>query len=265
MAKTLRTHDLISMKQAGEKIACLTSYDASFARLQEEAGVDVLLVGDSLGMVLQGATTTLQVNIYDMIYHTSMVSRVCQRPLIITDMPFMSYQSAAQALGNAGRLIAEGGAHMVKLEGGKPVLAAIEKIVANGIPVCGHLGLTPQSIHELGGYKVQGKTEESVKKMLNEAKMLEQAGIKALVFECIPSPVAKMITDELSIPTIGIGAGVDCDGQVLVAQDMLGMSQKQPVFCKDFLSGNDSILAAFKAYVTSVKDKSFPEKEHGFD
>lgn len=265
MSKQLRIHDLINMKQAGEKIACLTSYDATFAKLQEQANLDVLLVGDSLGMVLHGCKTTLQVSMADMIYHTRLVSHVTSQPLIISDMPFMSYQNSSQALGNAARLVAEGGAHMVKLEGSELILDSVQLIVNSGIPVCGHLGLTPQSIHELGGYKVQGKTDEDAEALLEQAKALEQAGVSCIVLECIPQKVAATISNNLGIPTIGIGAGVDCDGQVLVTYDMLGMTEKQPSFSKNFLIDQDSILTAFKCYVKAVKDKTFPAAEHGFN
>ena len=264
MSKTIRIGDLIAMKQAGEKIACLTAYDASFARLQEAAGIEVILVGDSLGMVLQGHDTTLKVSIADMIYHTRMVSNGCQRPLIISDMPFMSYTTPAQALGNAGRLIAEGGAHMVKLEGGESVLECVRRICENGIPVCGHLGLTPQSIHAIGGYRVQGRTTESAQQLQRDAQALVEAGISCLVLECVPAKLAATISRSVSIPVIGIGAGMDCDGQVLVAHDMLGMAGKQPSFSRNFLSTRDSIQAAFAAYVEAVKAGTFPDESNSF-
>lgn len=264
MTAPIRTTDLLSMKAAGEKIACLTSYDATFARLQEQAGVDMLLVGDSLGMVLQGDNTTLKVTLADMIYHSRMVSQGCQRPLIISDMPFMTYNSPAQALGNAARLIAEGGSHMVKLEGGELIAECVHRICEHGIPVCGHLGLTPQSIHTIGGYRVQGKTAETAEQLRHDASVLEQAGISCLVLECVPAMLAASVSESLSIPVIGIGAGVDCDGQVLVAHDMLGMTAKQPGFSRNFLADENAVLDAFAAYVSAVKNKTFPEASHSF-
>lgn len=264
MTRLVRVKELKAMKQTGEKIACLTSYDACFARLQEQAGVDVLLVGDSLGMVLHGEETTLGVSMADMIYHTRMVSRAVSSPLIISDMPYQSYNSPSTGLENAQRLVAEGGAHMVKLEGGQPILETVASICGHGIPVCGHLGLTPQSINEPGGYRVQARTEEAAEQLRQDAIALEQAGASCLVLECIPAKLAVEISDELSIPTIGIGAGIDCDGQVLVAHDMLGMSPRLAKFCKDFLKDNDSIVDAFAAYVVAVKNKSFPANENSF-
>ncbi len=260
----MRPADLISMKQSAEKIACLTSYDATFARLQEKAGVDVLLVGDSLGMVLQGNDTTLGVTMDDMIYHSRIVSAAVNEPLIITDMPYMSYSTVEQALQNASRLVNEGGAQMVKLEGGQAVLDIVACLHEKGIPVCGHLGLMPQSIDEMGGYRVQARTEEAANQLRQDALALEQAGIRCLVLECIPASVAAAVTAELSIPTIGIGAGIDCDGQVLVAHDMLGMSPKLATFCRDFLQENGSIANAFAAYVNAVKARSFPALENSF-
>ncbi len=265
MSRQISITVLRQMKQASEKIACLTAYDASFARLQDEAGIDVILVGDSLGMVLQGADTTLSVRIADMIYHTRMVSAGCQRPLIITDMPFMSYATPAQALGNAARLVAEAGAHVVKLEGGESIAETAALIVEHGIPVCGHLGLTPQSIHQIGGYRLQGNTEKTAAQLRKDAQLLEQTGVSCLVLECVPSALAAEVSQSLSIPVIGIGAGSDCDGQVLVAHDMLGMTSRQPKFSKNFLEGKDSVLAAFKDYVRAVKDKSFPEAAHSYE
>ncbi len=260
----MRPADLMTMKQAAEKIACLTSYDATFARLQEQAGVDVLLVGDSLGMVLHGNDTTLGVTMDDMVYHSRLVSAAVNEPLIITDLPYMSYASAEQALQNASRLVQEGGAQMVKLEGGQAVLDTVARLHENGIPVCGHLGLMPQSIEEMGGYRVQARTEAAANQLRQDALALEQAGISCLVLECIPASVAAAVTAELSIPTIGIGAGIDCDGQVLVAHDMLGMSAKLATFCRDFLTDNSSIADAFAAYVNAVKARDFPAPENSF-
>lgn len=264
MSRALSSRNLREMKQAGEKIATLTAYDASFAKVMDEQGVDVILVGDSLGMVIQGADTTLSVSVNDIIYHTRTVSQVCQRPLIIADFPFMSYTTPAQALGNAARMMSQGGAHMVKLEGGEPMLETVHKLDSQGIAVCGHLGLTPQSIHKLGGYRVQGRTNDEYDQILKDAVALEQAGVSALVLECVPSALAKEVTGKLSIPTIGIGAGADCDGQVLVLHDMLGISSLAPKFSRNFLTGNDSIQEAIAAYVAAVKSGEFPREDQQF-
>lgn len=253
------------MKTSAEKIACLTAYDASFARLEDEAGVDFLLVGDSLGMVLQGSDTTLKVTMADMIYHTRLVSAVTTRAIIVSDMPFMSYNTPAQALGNAGRLITEGGAQMVKLEGGSELTETIKLITQHGIPVCGHLGLTPQSIHKIGGYRVQARSNEAAKKLKEDAVALQQAGAECLVLECVPAALAADITRALEIPVIGIGAGTDCDGQVLVVYDMLGITARQPKFSKNFLTGKESVADALRTYVEDVKNKTFPAAIHTYD
>jgi len=255
---------LKQMKSTGEKIACLTSYDASFAKLQDESGVDVLLVGDSLGMVLHGDETTLKVTMTDMIYHTRLVSKACQRAFVISDMPYKSYTSATQAMDNARRLVSEGNADMVKLEGGEEVSEAVSKITQDGIPVCGHLGLMPQSIHELGGYRVQAKTEAEAQKLKQDAISLQACGADCLVLECVPAIVAAEVSDMLDIPVIGIGAGGDCDGQVLVVYDMLGLSDKEFKFSKDFLVGKGSIADAIKDYVAAVKNNSFPSASHSY-
>jgi len=265
MTKKNTVTTLKQMKSEGEKIACLTSYDASFAKLQDEAGVDLLLVGDSLGMVLQGSDTTLNVTIADMIYHTRLVSSVTQRAIVVSDMPFMSYSTPAQALGNAARLVSEAGAQVVKLEGGEELSETIRLMAQHGIPVCGHLGLTPQSIHKIGGYRVQAKSNEAADKLKQDAKALQQAGAVCLVLECVPSAVATDVTQSLDIPVIGIGAGLDCDGQVLVVYDMLGLTEKQPRFSKNYLIGKDSIAEAIKTYVDDVKNKSFPSSAHAYD
>ncbi len=265
MIKKVTTKTLKQMKQAGEKIACLTSYDASFARLQDEAGVDVLLVGDSLGMVLHGDETTLNVTMTDMVYHTRLVSKVCQRAFVISDMPYKSYTSPAQALENAKRLVNEGGADMVKLEGGAKISESVALITQQGIAVCGHLGLMPQSINELGGYRVQAKTGEEAEKLKQDALVLQQAGADCLVLECVPAKVGAEVSKILNIPVIGIGAGSDCDAQVLVVYDMLGLSSKQMKFSKNFLEGKDSISDAIKSYVDDVKNKLFPAAVHTYD
>jgi 3-methyl-2-oxobutanoate hydroxymethyltransferase len=246
----------------GEKIAMLTCYDASFAKLMEHAGVDALLVGDSLGMVLQGGSDTLDVSMQDMEYHTRCVANGADNTLIIADMPYGSDNNPTHALPNAHRLMAAG-AHMVKLEGAK--IEVVKHLVANDIPVCGHLGFTPQSVHELGGYKVQGRDEASASQMLQDALALQQAGVSMLVLEMVPAALAKTLTDALAIPTIGIGAGPHCDGQVLVVQDMLGIYPgKTPRFARNFLADADSVQTALRHYVQAVKDGSFPNATHSF-
>ena len=263
MRITLNT--LHKMAQDGEKITVLTCYDASFAGLLENAGVEVLLVGDSLGMVLQGHESTLPVTLADMAYHTRCVARGSKRAFIVADMPFGTFQvSPQQTFDNAAQLMAAG-AHMVKLEGGEAVVESVDFLTERGIPVCGHLGLTPQSVHQLGGYRVQGKGDRQAKRLIQEAKMLEQAGAGMLVLEAVPAALAKQVTAKLAIPTIGIGAGVDCSGQVLVLHDMLDVSPgKKLKFVKNFLQGRNSVQAAIEAYVKEVKAKSFPGPEHSF-
>lgn len=263
MRITLNT--LHKMAQDGEKITVLTCYDASFAGLLENAGVEVLLVGDSLGMVLQGHESTLPVTLADMAYHTRCVARGSKRAFIVADMPFGTFQvGPQQTFDNAVQLMAAG-AHMVKLEGGETVVESVDFLTERGIPVCGHLGLTPQSVHQLGGYRVQGKGERQAKRLIQEAKMLEQAGAGMLVLEAVPAALAKQVTAKLAIPTIGIGAGVDCSGQVLVLHDMLDVSPgKKLKFVKNFLQGRNSVQAAIEAYVKEVKAKSFPGPEHSF-
>ncbi len=262
-AITLTT--LQDMKRAGEKIACLTAYDASFAKLLEAAGVDLLMVGDSLGMVVQGNDSTLPVTMTDMIYHAANVRRGSQRSFVVVDMPFMSYTSPAQALGNAARLMSAGGAHMVKLEGGAVMVDTVRHLSEHGIPVCTHLGLLPQSVHKLGGYRVQGRDEMSARMLVEDARSLGQAGAAMLVLECVPSQLAAELTRSLSMPVIGIGAGPHCDGQVLVSYDLLGLTAgKLPRFVKNFLHGQESLQDAIQAYVKAVKSGSFPEPEHSF-
>ena len=263
----LTATDLKHMKQRGEKIAVLTSYDASFTIQLEKAGVDVLLVGDSLGMVLQGHDTTLPVTLDDMVYHTSMVGRVRQCAYLVSDFSYQTYQTPQQALSNAQRLI-DAGADMVKLEGGNEMLPVIRHLVENGIPVCGHLGLLPQSVEKLGGYKVQGRDEDDAQTIINDAIALTEAGIELLVLECIPMELAAKVTVAIDIPTIGIGAGVQCDGQVLVVYDMLGLYPgKRPKFSKDFLieqPEGKGVEAAFEAYVREVKEGTFPNESYSF-
>lgn len=253
---------LRAMKRRGERFACLTAYDASFTRLLEEAGVEVLLVGDSLGMVIQGHTSTLPVTVADMIYHSRCVSRVRRRALVMADMPFMSVATPAQALGNAARLMQEGGAHVVKIEGGRVMADTVRHLSERGVPVCAHLGLLPQSVHKLGGYRVQGRGGQA-ETLFEDARTLVQAGADVLLLECVPVALARRITEAVPVPVIGIGAGPACDGQVLVLYDMLGITPgRRPRFSKDFLAGKADVRAAVQDYVRSVKDGRFPAPEH---
>lgn len=253
-------------KENGEKLTMLTAYDYSTAKLLEEAGVESILVGDSLGMVCLGYEDTLSVTMEDMIHHTKAVARGAKETLVIADMPFMSYQTSVyDAVVNAGRLIKEGHANAVKLEGGMEVCEQIRAIVNASIPVCAHLGLTPQSINAFGGFSVQGKQEEAAKKLLEEARAVQEAGAFAVVLECIPEKLATFITENLQIPTIGIGAGAGCDGQVLVYQDMLGLySDFVPKFVKQFRTLGEEMKGGFRDYVKEVKEGTFPAKEHTF-
>lgn len=253
------------MKTRGEKIASLTAYDASFAHILDQAGVEMVLVGDSLGMVVQGQSSTIPVTIDEMAYHSKMVSRGLERALLVTDMPFMSYPDPQTAMNNAAILMQQGYANMVKLEGGQPILECVQHIVGQGIPVCGHLGLLPQSVNQLGGYRVQGKDDAQAKAIIEDAKSLQQAGASAIVVECIPSSLAKKLTASVDIPIIGIGAGSDCDGQVLVSYDMLDITAgKRPKFSKNFMLEAGNISDAVSAYVQAVKNKEFPADEHTF-
>ncbi len=261
--KPLSINNLLSMKQAGEKITCLTAYDASFSSLIDKAGVDAILVGDSLGMVIQGQASTLPVTINDMIYHTRCVSQAKQRAVVIADLPFMSYSTPVIAAKNAAKLIQLGGAQMIKLEGAR--LETVRFLVEQGIPVCGHLGLLPQLINQLGSYQVQGKTVADAQRILSEAHQLQDAGASLLVLECVPAALAKDISEQLSIPVIGIGAGVHCDGQVLVLYDMLNISiSNRPRFSKNFMENSASIEDAIIAYHQAVKQSLFPSTEHSF-
>lgn len=261
----LNIDEIQNMKSQSEKIAVLTAYDASFASLLDENGVDAFIVGDSLGMVIQGHDSTLAVSMDEMVYHSTNVARGSQRSYIITDFPYQSYTTPQQTLDNARRLINEGGAQMVKLEGGQQQLDNVRILVKNNIPVCGHLGLEPQSVNELGGYKVQGRDEQSAKCILNDAQALQQAGVQMLVLECIPSSLGKLISESLTIPVIGIGAGVDCDGQVLVTYDMLGISRGHKAkFVKNFLEDQRDIDSAIRAYVEAVKQLKYPAPEHSY-
>ncbi len=262
-------HTSVTFRQAkekGEKLTMLTAYDYSVAKMVDEAGIHSILVGDSLGMVCLGYEDTLSVTMEDMIHHTKAVARGAKEALVIADMPFMSYQTSVyDAVVNAGRLVKEGYAQAVKLEGGKEVCPQIEAIVKASVPVCAHIGLTPQSIHAFGGFKVQGKGEEAAKKLLEEAEAVERAGAFAVVLECVPEILASLISKRISIPTIGIGAGAGCDGQVLVYQDMLGMySDLAPKFVKVFANVGEEMKKGFAAYKKEVQEGTFPAAEHTF-
>ncbi|MDH5543137.1 MAG: 3-methyl-2-oxobutanoate hydroxymethyltransferase [Nitrospinota bacterium] len=256
---------LIEQKKEGRKITALTAYDAPFAKLMDEAGIDVILVGDSVGMTVLGREDTLSVTMEEMIHHTRAVSSVVKRAMVVADMPFMSFQVSPQkALENAGRLIKEGRAHGVKLEGGKIMADTIRAIVNAGIPVMGHVGLTPQSVHQLGGYKVQGKKFDSARQILADSRGVEKAGAFSIVLEAIPADLAQAVTEELHIPTVGIGAGPHCDGQILVMQDMLGLSERKAKFVKEFVNIRKIARDAFTAYVDEVRGSAFPSEEHSY-
>lgn len=269
VSATLTASDLRAMKAQGEKIAMLTSYDASMTVHCEQAGVDILLVGDSLGMVIQGHDSTLPVTMADMLYHTRLVARARQHTLLAADMPYHTYDDKQQALANARRLVEESGADMVKLEGGGAIIDSVSHLTEKGIRVCGHLGLLPQSVNELGGYKVQGREQADAEKMVQDALGLQQAGAEMIVLECIPAGLAQRISAAIDIPTIGIGAGRYCDGQVLVIYDLLGLTPgKPPRFVKNFLAElpvGKGISAAIQAYVTAVKHGNFPDEQHTFN
>ncbi|BAJ03595.1 3-methyl-2-oxobutanoate hydroxymethyltransferase [Shewanella violacea] len=255
---------LLKFKQEGKKFTSLTAYDASFASAFDSEGVSVLLVGDSMGMVLQGHDDTLPVTVEDIAYHTRCVRRGVKRALLIADMPFMSYATPEQAMTNATVLM-QAGASMVKVEGGHWLLETVTKLTERGIPVCAHLGLTPQSVHVFGGFKVQGRDADNAQRILDEAKALEAAGAQLLVVECIPAPLAKAISEVLTIPVIGIGAGADTDGQILVMHDVLGISTGYiPRFSKNFLKQTGEIREAIRAYIDEVEKGIFPGSDHTF-
>lgn len=255
---------LQNMKTAGEKISSITAYDASFARIFDDAGMHVMLVGDSLGMVLQGQSDTIPVSIDDIVYHTKCVRSGASKTLLIADMPFMSYATPEQTYHNAAKLM-QAGANMVKVEGGEWLFETIKGLVERSVPVCGHLGLTPQSVNVFGGFKVQGRDNDKALAMIEDAKKLEQAGIQLLVLECIPTELAQAITEAVTIPVIGIGAGNVTDGQILVMHDALGISfGKIPKFSKNFLADTGNITDAIKLYMQQVSDKTFPGAEHSF-
>ncbi len=254
------------LKAEGRPITMLTAYDYSMAKVVDDAGIDMILVGDSLGNVILGYDSTLPVTMDDMIHHVKAVCRGVCRAMVVADLPFMSYEvSVEEALRNAGRFLKETSARSVKLEGGREVADAVRAIVNAGIPVVGHLGLTPQSVHQMGGYRVQGKDEATAKKLISDARVLEDAGVFCIVLECVPSPLAKLVTESLSVPTIGIGAGPYCDGQVLVIHDMLGLYPRQaPKFVKKYVNLSEGIADALKQYKEEVISRAFPGPEHSF-
>ena len=265
MKKKRTIKDIIRMKKAGEKITMLTAYDASFAQLLDSAGVDVLLVGDSLGMVLLGYESTVPVTMDEMIHHAAAVKRGTKNALLVGDMPFMSYQvSIEEAVRNGGRFLKEAGCDAVKLEGGIEVCETVRALVRAGISVMGHIGLTPQTAGQLGGYRVQGKDAESARKLLADARALEKAGAFGVVLECIPDSLARLITESLTIPTIGIGAGVNCDGQVLVTHDLLGMFDIVPSFVKKYANLAPQMKEAVTSFMEEVRSGQYPDDEHSF-
>jgi 3-methyl-2-oxobutanoate hydroxymethyltransferase len=253
------------MKAEGEAIACITAYDASFAALVDQAGVDLVLVGDSLGMVIQGHDTTVPVTVEDMVYHCRSVARGLRRAFLMADMPFMSYTNGDQALTNAVRLMQEGGAMMIKLESGGGQLEIVEHLADHDIPVCAHLGLKPQSVHKLGGFRVQGREPDRAREMVDAGRRLQDAGADIVLLECVPNELGQTMTNELEVPVIGIGAGPHVDGQILVLYDVLDITMgRTPRFVQNFQQGHDSPLAALQAYVRAVRERSYPAPEHCF-
>ena len=254
------------MKKKGERITMLTAYDYAVAFILDDAGVEMLLVGDSLGMVVLGYDSTLPVTMNDMLHHTKAVARGAKNSMVVSDLPFMSYQcSVEEAVRNAGRFLQEAGAHAVKLEGGREIAESVQRMTSAGIPVVGHLGLTPQSVQQFGGFKIQGKGDAAAQRIMEDAKIIEEAGAFSVVLECVPAPLAQKITNSLTIPTIGIGAGAGCDGQVLVVNDMLGIYERfTPKFVKKYANLNNSIRDAVKQYIEEVKNGTFPDEEHSF-
>ncbi len=266
MGRKMTVPEVCSMKEKGEKVVCLTAYDYCLARILDESGIDILLVGDSLGSVVQGHDNTLPVTVDDVIYHTKAVVRGRRRALVVSDMPFMTFQLGVdEAKRNAGRLVQEGGAESVKLEGGVTQAATIEGLVKMGVPVMGHVGLTPQSVHQFGGYRIQGRGEADARAILDDAMAVEQAGAFAVVLEGIPVQLAREITQRVSIPTIGIGAGMHCDGQILVVHDMLGLFDDfTPKFVKRYANLKETIGGAVRSYMEEVRTEAFPAEEHTF-
>ncbi len=262
----ITTQTVVDMKQQGEKISMLTAYDFTMAQIVDQAGIEIILVGDSASNVMAGFDTTVPMTLEHMIYHTSCVVRGAERALVIADMPFMSYQvTAKEALINAGRMMKEAGAHAIKMEGGKPIIDTVKKIVDAGIPVMGHLGLTPQSIYKFGTYKVRATDEEEAQDLINDAKLLQEAGCFSLVLEKIPAKLAKRVSKELDIPTIGIGAGGGCDGQVLVLHDMLGLNKGfNPRFLRRYADMHSTMTDAVQQYISDVKSQDFPNKEEQY-
>ena len=257
--------ELRELKRRGDRLVVVTAYDASFAAAADAAGIDIVLVGDSLGMVVQGHASTLPVTVDQMVYHTAAAARGVRRALLVADMPFLAARDASTALATARRLMGEGGAAMVKVEGSGWASEVIHALAERDVPVCAHLGLTPQSVHKLGGYRVQGREEAAAAHLRNAAREVQDAGADLLVLECVPSGLAAEITRSLEIPTIGIGAGVDCDGQVLVMYDLIGLSRgRRPRFVKNFLAGHDSIDGALAAYARAVRAREFPDAEHSY-
>jgi len=261
--RTLTISDLVAMKREREKIAMLTCYDATFASAMDRAGVDIILVGDSLGMVVQGKSSTVGVRVEDVAYHTACVSQGLERTFLLADMPFGSYHNESTAMENAVELMAAGGA-MVKLEGAGPMVGIVDYLTCRGVPVCAHLGLTPQSVNQLGGFKVQAREEEEARQLLDDARAMQQAGAQMLVVECVPASLGGKLSGAVDIPVIGIGAGADCDGQVLVMHDMLGLGGRVPKFVANFMSSAATIQGAFEAYVLAVREGRFPAKEHEY-
>ncbi len=264
--KRITTKSILAMKKKGEKIAMLTAYDYSTARLIDESGIDVILVGDSVANVFQGLETTIPVTLEEMIYHTKVVRRAVKRAMLVADMPFMSYQvDIKEAVRNCGRMLKESGAEAVKMEGGKRIIPLIEQLVDIGIPVMGHLGLTPQSIYKFGTYEVRAKENAEAKQLIEDAKLLDKAGVFGIVLEKIPDVLAAKVTKSVSCATIGIGAGVGCDGQVLVTNDMLGMNELfRPRFVRQYSNLSDTLRAAFRTYSKDVKSQSFPSKKESY-
>lgn len=266
MAERVTTATLKQMKKEGRLVTMLTAYDYPFARMVDEAGIDIILVGDSVGNVILGYDSTLPVTMDEMVHHVKAVCRGVSRAIVVGDLPFLSYQvSKEEGLRNAGRFLKEGGAQAVKLEGGREMAEIIRTIVTAGIPVMGHLGLTPQAVHQLGGYRVQGKDQETAKKLLEDAQIIQEAGVFAIVLECVPVPLAKIITENLDVLTVGIGAGPYCDGQVLVTHDLLGISGSfTPKFVKQYASIRQDIMTALTRYKEEVQAGVFPGPEYGF-
>jgi len=265
-SKPITLTTLARMKADKVKIACLTAYDASFAALVDEAGIDVVLVGDSLGNVIQGHATTVPVTVDDIVYHTKLVARGLKRAFLIADMPFLSYPTPALALANAGRLMQEGGAKMVKLEGSGHQADIVRYLAENGVPVCAHLGLRPQFVHKLGGYMVQGRQAKAAKQMLDDAQLLEKAGADLILLELVPTDLAAKIAAKVEVPVIGIGAGPKVDGQILVLYDMLDITPgRKPKFVRNFMADGGTLSEAVAAYIKAVRNRSYPAAEHSFD